>query len=355
MHFLPGHHNHLCVCVVGCSSEQNGTQAVSSANSPPAPLAGLQVTHQMPAVIAEDEPDLKLSVPVTNATPNPVRFEKIGHSCACSSAKLQKMELAPNEKTHLEVKINLRGRKGEQRLAVTLVETSGRNWQQLIEFTIYPRARFNTGNETLQLTEAKPKTPLAREVVLEFFDIDPKQLPSVPSFTTDGQPFQLQADAPKDEQVAPNIWTRRVPLHLSYVAPDRAGPYYGEVIASFPQRGENRKLKLHVNGYVQSLFKVTPEFVFFEATTTFEDTCSRKVTIRRNDGQPLAITKFETSNSKVKALVEPTSNPSIIALKLTLSDKEMKDHLYGEAILHTNQPQQPTLKVQFAAAPRKNG
>jgi hypothetical protein len=348
----------LCVCVcvcVGCWSEKTDKPApVPSQPKTNAPLVPLEVTHQLPAVIAEDQPDLQITVPVKNATPTEVRFAKLSHSCACSGAKLQKMTLALGEETRLEIKMNLRGRSGQQRIAVTLLEPSGRPWHNLIDFTIYPRARFNTGQESLQLAEAKPKTTLERDVTLEFFDTDRKQLPAAPAFATEGHPFQITVGTPQEEQVAPNIWTRKVPLHIRYTAPDRAGPYHGELVAKFTQRGEKQTLKLGVNGYVLSLFKVTPEFVFFEASSNPDDTCTRKVTIRRTDGKPLEIKKLETSHAKIKALIEPTRNPSIVTLKLTLSSQEMKDHLWGETILHTNQPEQPTLKVQFAAAPAKS-
>jgi hypothetical protein len=282
-------------------------------------LAAYQATHQLPAVIAEDEPDLKLAVPVKNTTGATVQFAKLTHSCACAGAKLQKMTLAPGEETTLAVTMNLRGRSGEQRLAVSLLETSGRPWHQLLDFTVYPRARFTNGQESLQLTEAKPKTPLDREVVLEFFDTDRQRLPAQPAFSTEGHSFQIQAGTTQDEQVAPRIWKRRIPLHLHYVAPDRAGPYHGELVARFTQRGESRTLKLGVNGYVLSLFKVTPEFVFFEATPASTEGCSRKVLIRRTDGQPLEIRKLETSHAKIKALIEPQlmelMNVSTIAVR----------------------------------------
>jgi hypothetical protein len=148
----------LTIAAGACSKPPATTEPVNAETRHDATLAPdqFQFVKELPAVISDDYPELKVSFPVINHTKSSVHFETVRPSCSCSSADLRHRDLEPGESTALEITANLRGRSGKQQFTVNLLEDSGRAWNYLLATTIYPRASFSVPNGVLQLGHAAP-------------------------------------------------------------------------------------------------------------------------------------------------------------------------------------------------------
>lgn len=60
----------------------------------PSDKADFFFTHTAPPAIQEDEPNLKISLPVHNSTSAEVYFENVSRSCSCADAELKSRTLA---------------------------------------------------------------------------------------------------------------------------------------------------------------------------------------------------------------------------------------------------------------------
>ena len=131
----------------------------------------------MPPVIDEDQPNLKIPIPVYNKTGAEVRFEHVLRSCSCADADLKSRTVAPGEQTTLDVLIRARGKTGSQKVNVTLVDSNGRGWRYTIETTIYSRAQFAVPNALLQLPISDPNQSMTEQFDFELFGTSNDSLP----------------------------------------------------------------------------------------------------------------------------------------------------------------------------------
>ncbi len=349
----------LAVCCAGAflchRIERASVNAEGTGQEPAAPWGsdGLRFTHRFPPVVADDVPDLKVALSVVNQTAETVRFDKVRPSCSCSGAGLRTTSLAPGEQTTLDVEVNLRGRAGEQRLPVYLEDSAGRCWSYTAEVAVYERARFSAPGNSLQFGSADPNARVSRETVLELCACSKESLPALEKITVTSPTFTAQTGEPRDEQVADGIWVRRVPVAVLYTVPSQPGPYQEQLTARYVFCGQSKDLHLGLSGYTNSLFEVSPVCIFFNQAEAKRSTKSQRVHVRRTDGGPLHVRGVETSAPCVKATLEPTTNPATAVLLLTLDLAEVRGSLWGEVVLSTDHPKQPSLKIPFAATPDK--
>jgi hypothetical protein len=126
------------------------------------------------------------------------------------------------------------------------------------------------------------------------------------------------------------------------------------VTVTFVYQGERRHCSLDLSGIVDSLFEVTPPYVFFGQTSA-EKPRSREVRVRRTDGKPLtleAIADTSISDLDIRTCPEgPEAAVSIVTL--TLKATANGRSLYGAIVLRTNQDKQSTINIPFAAVAKR--
>ena len=80
---------------------------------------------------------------VVNESAAEVRFQNVGTSCGCTSAKLETSALKPGEATWLDVKITAPSRPGIRSVQVRLKPMNSEPWVYAIEAPIYPIVAFS--------------------------------------------------------------------------------------------------------------------------------------------------------------------------------------------------------------------
>ncbi|MCI0740752.1 MAG: hypothetical protein L0Y72_17010 [Gemmataceae bacterium] len=310
-------------------------------------------TFKCQPVINEDQPDFTLTVPIVNQTDRVVEFQQISTSCGCSKSTLDAYVLRAGDRTTLRISLNLHGRSGMQRISAILQEKSGPSWRYVIEVPVFPRARISQSAERLSVPRCQPQSVLEGSATIELFADRRSALPELTGLRVSDASCQAEHQAPEELEIATNIWVRRVPVRFSLTAPSKPGAFCATVTATYRCSDEQRDCSLDISGVVLSLFEVAPPYVFLSHADN-DKLPSQKVIISRTDGEPISVEtvpRAETDDIDVKIL--PNSRGSSVILELSLRPSALARTIWGEAVLKTNHGKQPTIRVPFAAVPKK--
>ncbi len=78
----------------------------------------------------------------------------------------------------MTLSINVVGRKGLQRIGVTLAEVTGQKWIYVIEVMIYPIASFSVANNTLRFPVVEPNAKIETDIHFDVFSSAQQLLPN---------------------------------------------------------------------------------------------------------------------------------------------------------------------------------
>ncbi len=107
--------------------------------------------------------------------------------------------------------------------------------------------------------------------------------------------------------------------------------------------------QLCVNWSTHGCLTISPSVVFFGNVGKGTDVVSRKVLVRRNDAQPLHLTKLKSGNPAVSCRITSVLDNGCV-LELTLDPSRMEGGaLIGQLQAETDHPRLRQLKLEFSA------
>jgi hypothetical protein len=311
------------------------------------------LTHRLPPLIDEEFSGDRISVPVVNSLNHEVEFVDIRALCSCTGAELRTMKLAAGAETMLDIFVNLRGRTGAQQFNVYLTDTAGRNWHVRVEIPVYQRMRFVSPLGLMELGLLEPESPIERDVIFEAFAGKKEDLPAQIEVVPGGDlDIRVAVGESTVEEIDKAIWVRRFPVHLSTVAPKTPGAFGATLVACDPAKPAAATTDLRINGCTKSLYQISPQYVFFNQAPIEANTRTTRLLIRRMDGEAVSVSTVESPSESVTGKIEPCGGDRTMAfLVLKLNVPSVTKPIWGEIIVRTDHPKQPSFKVQYAASP----
>lgn len=336
-----------CVTLLGCGGER-AAQTVSA----PTPIGPVVVVRQLPPVFIEETSRLEYDFPVKNETGQVVRFTGIQRSCSCTAAELGVKELAPGQETTLHFDIDLVHRKGPQRFLCQVILESGDTWAYALETTLYERAKF-ADNGLTYFSMVDPNTQEVRAAEFQAFAKTVAELPQKIAVEVDSDRVRVERNEAITEVQPDAVCIRRFPLKYHLRTPALPGPGQAAVEVRFERQGVQQQVRTGLSWNVRTLFTISPAQVYFGKVDPASAPVERKVLIRRTDRQPLAIKDIEISCAGVNYRVEQTSDQTKCFLVFRLNQASSTESLFGHALVNTNHPLQPSVKIPLAALPRE--
>jgi hypothetical protein len=309
-------------------------------------------THSVPPIIDEEIPLYRFSVPVENATGAQVELRQISRSCTCTNAELRPDRLKPGQKADLEVSVRTLGKSGPQQFSVAFAEKNGRVWHFSIKTTVFTRARFISLDGDIRLPAADPDQRVHKKLILELFAKDRHSLPDAAKIDSPQSGVTVQTGEPSTESILDNLYVRRLPVLIDYQVPSQPGDYDLQLRAKYAMLAEQKSVHAYLSGTVRSVFEVSPQFVYFGASSSTSGPIKRSVEIRRCDGQAIRLGKLTLSPpNAVMVQRRESAAPDRCTLDLSLDSRDLHAPLWGDLCIETGDSRQPTVKLHFAAMP----
>ncbi len=329
----------------GCSEERIKPNVATS--SPP---MGRHRTFQLKPIFFGEHQTLTHEVPVLNDTTRTVKFTRIANSCSCTgNARLAQMVLEPGETTNLHFDIDLRQRKGSQRFVWHLIEDNGASWDYTIETTIHERARFSElGPVHFGLVEPNS----SQDRVLDFL-LSSEGNPSLSGnviFRSSSNCLRIEAGDPHLETTSDGIVVRRVPLTIRLTAPLKPGLETATISADVPGQVAKETIHTSATWHVRSRYQIDPPQLYFGTLHPSTSTpVARSVRIRRLDGQPLTIRQVKTASRSLTWRIAKGEHISEQMLVLVLDARMLRQALWEEVSVETDNAAQPLLQIPLGA------
>jgi len=127
-----------------------------------------------------------------------------------------------------------------------------------------------------------------------------------------------------------------------------------EVIAVYKGfDGTEKECRLSVTWIIPELYVVTPKRAFF-GNRPNNSPNNVKIAIRRTDGKPFSIRQIKSTDTRVKVAILKggPSDGKLITITADCIPKE--ESFSGEAFLETDDPDEPWIKIPFAAFSKAN-
>jgi hypothetical protein len=334
-----------------CFSE-NSANLQSEAEDLPS-LAGVSETIRIPPLFVGDALTLQHCVVVRNQTKRRVKFVETRQSCACAGAtKLAADELEPGEETVLQFHIDLRQRRGRQRFQCHLIEAGGTEWSYALETVLYERARFDEPGP-IHFGMVDTKTDVVRDTHLILHAERKDMLPPNVSVRTSRENLMVEIAPAPVEELPDGTFRRTFPVTLRLGSPRCPGLEQATVYAECDSAGEKQVVQINVTWNLRTLYAVSPSEVYFGTIdTNATEAVKRHVLIRRTDGQPLKLKAGKVTCAGVQCSLQVLKDSSTCRLLLILDPKGLRESLWGEALIETDDTLQPQLRIPVAAVMR---
>jgi hypothetical protein len=341
----------LSALCAGCSKSnldhQRATEPAS--NSPLYLSRQCPVTHELPAVFAEDVGTLTHEFLVINDTASTIRFREVGHSCACSKVELERTEVRPGEKTLLRMEINLRNRSGQQSFSSQLASNSELTWSCSLRIVIYKRLAVVP--QLLNLGLVNLGTGTSRTAVLESCAPDGKEIPRILAVVPASDHLTASLGQRSEEIQPDGVRLQKTVIPVTLNAQSVAGPYRSELVVHYQDHGSDARILLPVEWKVRSSYVILPPRAFFGRVKEPGNSLVKRITIRRSDGRRINVRSSKASEPSVQCAVGPSLDTSQQQLELTLDPTKVQGPFWGEVILETDDQVEPLIKVPIAAIP----
>jgi hypothetical protein len=217
-------------------------------------------------------------------------------------------------------------------------------------FHVYPRAAFEP--KQFALGDLDPRNPAKQNAMLRFRASDGANLPRLVGLRTSCDELKVKSTARGDPVPDEGLYLQDTALEITVTPGYTPGPRYGTILAEWrDENNHEHESSLQIAWSVPRLYDVSPARVFFGTLTGPQRTVERKVLVRRTDGARLSIRSIETTNPAVTCQVMETTNTKCAVISTVLDVTTLDGALWGELRIHTDDPEQPTLKVPFAAVP----
>ena len=329
-------------CYFGRAPKQDGP-------APETPADGHYVTHALPPVFLDVDPQIKHRFEVVNDTAGPVRFARVQPSCSCSSAELGAKELAPGEKTVLDIAADLRGDLGPRRLHCRLITDNEGPWLYELTTTVYTRVEFSGGTQ-VALGSFNPGERVTRELGVHLHSPPGTEAARLLAVRSPDDQVGVAVGDGEDSTLPDGVVRRRVPLTLTLLPQSLPGKHEVLLRATGKHGDTEFQASLPLYWHVKSLYEVGPQRVFFGKVGQEAGPVSKKVLVRRSDGKPFSVRNLTASHPAVGVTAgEPSAPRAEHELTVTLDPIRVQSHLWAQVRLETDYALQPTLEVPVAA------
>lgn len=335
----------LSLALGGCSETPPDSTADSA---PAAPIARGHVVEYPPHVYnPKPYGAFSQAIPIVNDTPQTVKFGKIRSDCGWSDATLAADELAPGESTTLHVKLHLKGLSGVRAVSIVLEAEPGPPWRYTLEVPAFPKYAFDSQDlylGTLALGEVVTRRP-----VLYTYAIPPEEPSVLAGVVCDSEQVEVVAEPGSVEVVQGGVARRAVPLRLTIRTSAKAGQYASRVIASCrePSAEKPFEASLGLVWTVRSAYNVVPERLFLGDLRNDTLPVVREVTLRRRDGEPLALRRATAGHRAIQCSFAQ-GDPCEKKLTLTVDPAAVDGPLWTEVTVETDYPVQPLVTIPVA-------
>ncbi len=272
------------------------------------------------------------SVRITNSTADTVQLTQSQVSCACTAVTLDSAELAPGQETLARLRVQLRGRFGNERFRNEWVDQLERVWAAEVRVPIELPEEFVP--QSKDWGTVAPGQELRTEV--NFRQVAPtiEELPPVPEWNVTGDGVVATPGVARTEPLGPRLVVRTLPMSIAIRVPDTAGRGKGQVMPAGPVDLINRPPFLSLYWDVPSVVDLYPAqavFVLRNDEPQFE--LKRTVVLRPKPGTQ--ITGATSPDPRVKLTLRPETNGAS-ALDISVKPAEFRDSCHIPMTVQTN-------------------
>jgi hypothetical protein len=304
---------------------------------------------ELPPVFAEDRPTLQCAVPVRNQTPGSVKFVRVEPSCGCTTATLDRSELAPGEETALRIEVNLAGRSGAQYLHCRLVDADGGGWPCAVRTTVLQR--FQLTPDSVRFGSIGPNAIAERVVEVHEHAPAGSTFGPVVGWPESSNFVRVSNEGSTTGSLPCGIRFRKTTLRVRLSAGAEAGPYSTEVIAEGSPSTGNGRFRLPLTWSVPGSFEMKPPRAFFGTVKPSDKPIERRVRLRRTDGQSFLVRRITNPSSAIEVRTEMLAQARVCDVILRLVARGVESAVWGEVTIETDHAVQPLVKVPFGAMP----
>jgi hypothetical protein len=233
---------------------------------------------------------------------------------------------------------------GPQRFGCRATSSAGDAWQFDALTTIHPPARFDA--PSINLDTVVPGKECEATARFETKAVPGKQPARLIGVTTPSDGVQVSIREEKPEGQEPDVVTSRWQVSVRIVPGFASSNTW--VTAQYERAGVRRDLTLPVVWHMRSFYTVEPARVFFGCVGSDAGSVRRQVTLKHADGQAFTVRSVKSSAKAVECSFRP-EGPETYRLDLMLNAAEFSGFLSGDVTVETDVPQQPVVKLPFAA------
>lgn len=304
---------------------------------------------KVPPIFGKDRLVIKHEVPVVNDTPNSICIKDIHHSCACSKAQLDKMEVTPGNQSMLQIEVDMTRFGGSRRVDCLLETSQGDLWKYVFDLTAYPFLQPVDNNlEYVSFGEVDPGEEC--ETCLDIYLHAPgvRNVPPV-VVSAECETDEVRASVKNNEDweiLADGSGTRRkAAIRFSLSPQSCAGSQTSTCRIRY--RGERIEgdARFTLSWQVRPAYELSPNRIYLDSIDAIAGSFTRPLSIRRLDGQSLEIHSVKTNSSAVvvKRIERVASDQQRIVFEVT--PESIRDVLLAETVVRTNHPRQPIIVV----------
>jgi hypothetical protein len=302
------------------------------------------VSHELPAILADEGGTLKHLFKVANESDMPVEITSVRPSCTCSRATISSGVLKPMESADLTIEADLSTRRGAQVFRCTLFDSKANLFgEYTLRTTIYPRVSLSAGEVAFGSVELFQEAQ--RRVDVEFRDRNKLRLPTIVGITSDAPVTTIAQEAMLHEH--DGIWCKTVTINCRLAPQQVAGFGQSKLVAVFESENKRSESSWPISWQIRSLFQVTPVRIFWGNLVPDAGPVERTVRLTRRDGAPFEVRRALCGEHAVTCRVRP--RPGGVEICAILDPRNANGYLTGDIRVETNQSDQAVILIPFAA------
>jgi hypothetical protein len=317
--------------------------------------------HDAGPIFAEMNPSIRYVFPVRNTTGRPVKITAVRPTCSCTTSKLGKYQLAPGEKTTLEVAASVPNSysNGELFCALVTDHPRFREWGYILRFQSVPRVAISPFHADLgsfspaDLTEdgyLKHKTEPA-ELFLDVFN--PGQAPRADDMRVVSSEGIRAVLKPRGEArpIGNSLWHRGYSISASLAG--RVDPTAGSQGRTLMVRSSaGGQASATLTWQIRRTITAAPASVHFGALGPDDKWSSRRLLLNSAENTYFKILSVDAEGGTIRVVKPDTSVSSrshLLELELTAAEARGEGAVSGTIRITTDEKRQALVRVPWTA------
>lgn len=329
--------------VSGTKERAGDTQPSSSKPPVPPPPKGPHLKlgateHDFGTIVEGNTPSFDFVL--ENVGLEPLKLSDLETTCACTAALPEDSTIEPGQKTHVTVSLKTQGRVGQQRQKITIRTNDPDTATLTLWVHAMVLAQLELTPRTVQLDRVRPARVfgnVAQLICRGGSDFEVLDVAVEPPVAT--------AELHKPREPAETLAYR---LDLRFADRLRGGPLRAKVRIT-TTHPRYRRLELNLAGYVAELVDCKPRRAFF-GTVQSKNAGEARVTVDVScKAVPELQARATPTSPYVCVDVEPTDDPQLVKLVVSLKDDLPPGFLSASLELLTNVREMPEVTVPVSA------